>query len=525
MEADYGGTEIASALNSVYAASSSLSRPSNVFLLTDGEAWDVETCASHARLAAARSPHFVRTFVVGIGSGVSTNMCNTIARAGDGVAIYVADNEPFTGKLGRLVRAARTPPVRDIAVRWTDPDANEAVDEADFEMVDVESSQEDSEAEVSRPAASIPLFDSTHVDDEAETGPPPTPKVEPLPPSSIQYAPYKATGIFPGTRTQFWAIIDSASRKVPRSVTVTGKVSTTGALVEIDVAVTPTMASSALFIHALAAKALITDLEGGMHHALSRRFKPDTALGQAHLMAEIIQIGVRYSLTSSHTSFVAVDEDGPPIVRLRPQPATLFGAAKPQIMAKSAFVMARAAPPPPCASALAPAPQFSLAPPGSAIPRGTSAFGSAKSSGFFGSLRSAPHSPALPDFASPLAGGALHTPTPSAAETSNADQAPATVVVARLQAFNGKFNVEPKLLSALGVDPDKFNARLRQRPEVAQEIAATALAIVWFEKQSGHDDGTEDLKEKAEGFAVQALGGSDARLQEVKDWLRDLIVT
>jgi hypothetical protein len=56
-------------------------------------------------------------------------------------------------------------------------------------------------------------------------------------------------------------------------------------------------------LHTLAAKALITDREDGKHYFSVS----DPHLETAYIEQDIIRLGTTYSLTSRHTSFVAVN--------------------------------------------------------------------------------------------------------------------------------------------------------------------------------------------------------------------------
>lgn len=66
-------------------------------------------------------------------------------------------------------------------------------------------------------------------------------------------------------------------------------------------------------IHTLAARKIVQDLEDGQH-ALTKTLKnpDDTDLLARTVKASIIRLGKTYSIASSHTSFVAVDESTPP---------------------------------------------------------------------------------------------------------------------------------------------------------------------------------------------------------------------
>jgi Mg-chelatase subunit ChlD len=96
--ANYGGTELHSALqfvfnSNIFAKPLNDTTPTSVFILTDGEAWDLDPVLSEistAVKAAKEKNNLLRTFVLGVGNQVSTAMCEGIARAGKGVAVYVA---------------------------------------------------------------------------------------------------------------------------------------------------------------------------------------------------------------------------------------------------------------------------------------------------------------------------------------------------------------------------------------------------------------------------------------------------
>lgn len=347
MEANYGGTQIASALRIVYdSLPKPLLRPVAVFLLTDGSAWDVSTCVEHTQSAIATLPRpgnassFIRVFTVGIGDGASTDTCESIARAGGGMAVYVKQAEALVGKCSRLVRAARTPQVKvevDWGISTGDKEQRaELFEEEDFVVVDEELPMETSSSAVKTTAAKISLFDA---DDESPElhpiGPPPKPNPTLPPPPRIQQAPLVIPSIFPGTRTQIYAIIHvpadmQDNNTLPVAVKLKGLVTTTNDVVELVVPVSfvvqppsglgsgfqeSKFKSSAAFLHTLAAKALIRDREQGKHAfppSISALFEDNVDGHQdqtkvAYLEKDIIRLGTAYGLASKHTSFIAVD--------------------------------------------------------------------------------------------------------------------------------------------------------------------------------------------------------------------------
>ncbi|KAH8830923.1 von Willebrand factor type A domain-containing protein, partial [Flagelloscypha sp. PMI_526] len=318
MNADYGGTEIASALNLVYSSlSTPLSQPVAVFLLTDGGAWDVATCVSrtkHAISQQATQENFMRIFTLGIGAGASSNTCDSIAKAGEGFSVYVGSNEPIVGKCARLVRAARTPPVTNLQIFWTGKEPH-GESEHDFELVD-ESGRDAGHASQKSPSGPAPGVVSLFDDKESEiqdVGPPPPVTVSLPPPPHVQQAPLQSPSLFPGTRSQMYCILAKQPKVLPTSLIVRGTVVSTGASVELTVPISTVLqarGSRLAFLHILSAKALISDREHQIHAfppSISSSFRDDDALRDAYLKADIVRLGVLYGLTSRHTSFVAVD--------------------------------------------------------------------------------------------------------------------------------------------------------------------------------------------------------------------------
>ncbi|KAH8828760.1 hypothetical protein DL96DRAFT_1814096 [Flagelloscypha sp. PMI_526] len=321
MQADYGGTEIASALDLVFSSlSTPLSKPVAVFLLTDGAAWDVAGCVAKTKNAIATQAtreNFMRVFTVGIGNGASTDTCDSIAKAGGGISVYVGPNEPIVGKCSRLVRAARTPPVQDFRIFWTGDDPSASSDEDDFELVedDTETLVEASKplaANTSVTSVAVSLFDSNAKDND-DGGPSPTPAIQLPPPYVVQQAPLQPQSLFPGTRSQLYAIVAKKQTPLPKTIKVRGTVVTTGTIVELEVPVrelAQSQGSRQDFLHVLAAKALISDRENQIHDfspAITSSFKDNDELRDAYLKADIVRLGVKYGLSSRYTSFVAID--------------------------------------------------------------------------------------------------------------------------------------------------------------------------------------------------------------------------
>ncbi|KAG8807767.1 hypothetical protein FRC17_004274, partial [Serendipita sp. 399] len=271
MEANYGGTELWSALHSAIqsrhdvkqkqklavtsgnnnnnneTAANSEKMPTSVFVLTDGEAWDVERIVQGvSRLceSAKLENGLLRTFVLGVGHQVSTAMCEGIARAGKGLAVFVAEDEKPDAKLMGLLKAARGGVIDDLAVDWGVDEEGEDNDEDEFEVV---RSAVQSQSQPLPPPAPLNLFDESHVEVPVQLGAKesivlldPPPRVQQAPKSEKLPIP-----LYPGFRCSIFAIVRRRSTAHPGSyrshVNITGKVM--GREVVLQIPVTPVSAS------------------------------------------------------------------------------------------------------------------------------------------------------------------------------------------------------------------------------------------------------------------------------------------
>ena len=126
IEADMGGTELASALEAV-ARRSQASRHgesdrTDILLLTDGAVWD----ASDRGRALARAG--CRVFALGVGSAVSADVLERLAKATRGAVELATPSESMNQAVLRLFRRLRRfPETRDVAwpgsPEWVYPDA------------------------------------------------------------------------------------------------------------------------------------------------------------------------------------------------------------------------------------------------------------------------------------------------------------------------------------------------------------------------------------------------------------------
>ncbi|KZV99951.1 hypothetical protein EXIGLDRAFT_188399 [Exidia glandulosa HHB12029] len=307
MSANYDGTEIARALTTVFKSRErTLKEPAAVFLLTDGESWNVKNVFKTVADAVAASDKALRVFVLGVGDQVSTEMCDGIARAGRGVVTYVREREKPDAKLVGLVKAARSALVQDVSVDWGVP--AEFAD--DFEVVDSPSVP----TADAPPAAIAPvsLFDPGAKALPEELGPrdeqvslPPFPRLQQAPMHADALPP-----LYPGFRCNVFALIrQPRDAPLPQRVAIRGMLLGSPAVLEVPVVAASTLdwgdtGAKAPFVHVLAARALVQDIED----LTASTGAPPSGFAKA----KIARLGTTYGIATSQTSFVAIDEFGDP---------------------------------------------------------------------------------------------------------------------------------------------------------------------------------------------------------------------
>ncbi|KAF7328093.1 hypothetical protein MSAN_02489100 [Mycena sanguinolenta] len=285
MDADYGGTEIRAALEHAFAKRAR-DRPTSVLVLTDGDAWDLEGVLGSVSHAVEDAPEGapLRVSVLGIGDGVSTAMCEGIARVGHGTFMLVDEHESsFAGKVARLLKAARTPVISNITVDWGRMLVEAQPAEDARAPNDTAFSRIEEEAEEAQQNKTLNVFD-VDVDPTLldKSAPPPAPKVILPPPPPVQQSPFKIRNIFPGSRLNVYAILQGQT--VPESVTLRG------------------VAPRRRCRRAPPFRISRTDSTSSTPATWTR------SLLERTLRAQIVRLGTTYQITSTHTSFVAIDE-------------------------------------------------------------------------------------------------------------------------------------------------------------------------------------------------------------------------
>ncbi|KAG7450127.1 uncharacterized protein BT62DRAFT_839561, partial [Guyanagaster necrorhizus] len=275
MEANYGGTEIRQALKFTFE-SRQHQHPTVIFILTDGEAHDIDGTTQLVRDTVQGSRAPLRVYTLGIGTTVSSAMCEGIAQAGNGVCLFATAAEDIMGKCAHLVRAGRTSLLQDVTIDWGIPDQSLA----------------------------SPL--SVNFSTSGSTDP-----VILRPPPVLQQAPTVISDIHAGVRLVVYAILRVRGAVAPTAVTLRGRYHDTHEPFELSVPIRlgQLVDSDKKYpmVHTLAAWWLIQEHEARIA-PLPRPIPFDRNISDSDIRkAAIIRLGTEHQLASRHTSFVAVD--------------------------------------------------------------------------------------------------------------------------------------------------------------------------------------------------------------------------
>lgn len=221
----------------------------------------------------------VRLFVLGIGTGVSSDVCSRLARTGNGEYLFALSAEDICGKCALLLNAGRSKNIERIDIDWG--------------------------YDASSPQACFPPQTTLNL---------PSGLPALAPPPLVQQAPHSLTKIFSSIRFTVFAI--SSFRAVPTSVKLITKLEGVSEPQELIVKVAKVKPfrdtdehSIVPIVHTLAARKLIMELDDKVGPL------PIAAPGDALLVsgddlrrAGIVRLGLTYQLVSEHTCFVAVQK-------------------------------------------------------------------------------------------------------------------------------------------------------------------------------------------------------------------------
>ncbi|CAK5271408.1 unnamed protein product [Mycena citricolor] len=513
MWATYGGTEIRYALGKCFAQRQS-DRPTSIFMLTDGDAWDLAGVLELVKGTVDKHP--VRVFVLGIGDAVSTAMCEGIARVGNGACMFVGESETkFTGKVARLLKAAKTPVIGDVHVDWGSTVVSDEAEE-EFELLECPPAPQ------TKRSAKLNLFDCDVDVLESDDSPAPPPSLEiNLPPiPSAQQSPFKIRSLLPGVRCTVYAILQSS--QIPPKVVLHGTTAD-GATIELPVDVTASCLGT-IALHAISARKIIQDLEDGQH-GLARDGDPD--LLSRTVNAAIVRLGTKYGIASSQTSFVAVDETIESVDANEVETfeeglnslRTLASASASSAPSAGVHMPAPAAPPPPMLIA-APPPPPRAPPPGSVAPSSSSESDDTYGIGSDAGSHTAPPIDDAEESDDDMGFGLFDggTPPPHVDSDSLVNSDPLEAL-ARLQSFDGAFSAQVLDLAFMHLTVDRAGLRaLLSLPAGLKDedvLLATVLAMAYLSSQLGGDverECWEDMYSKAHDYVCDALGWQSAQL-------------
>jgi len=277
MTSNYGGTEIYNALKWAFENSRN-DIPLSVFLLTDGEVWNVDQVAELVRQNEERRGNDLRLFSLGIGDSVSHNLVESVARSGKGYAQFVTNNERMDKKVIGMLKNALKPPIKDYEITWTD-----------FDELTKENESEVTPMEVDEPIISF-------MSDETEPPPPPPPS-NIFTDAKIKQAPYFIPPIYSGVRFIVYCILE---KNIEPCKIITLKATSQDGPMKLDVPLDPVTLQGSK-IHRLAAKKLIQDLcseKSFIHKHPKNIGKHIPAL---LIKENIVKLGKTFNLASKYT--------------------------------------------------------------------------------------------------------------------------------------------------------------------------------------------------------------------------------
>ncbi|KAJ3177499.1 hypothetical protein HDU85_005866 [Gaertneriomyces sp. JEL0708] len=322
LKADMGGTEIESALRETFANRKG-DVPLQVFLVTDGDVWGLESLMEMVRIEVKKSSKegFVRVFTLGVGDAASSALVEGVARVGGGFSQRAMEGERMESKVMRMLKGALSPQIRDLRLEWDGIGNDMAVDDA--VLVEMEDANPSATSAEQKPVSSTPpkptgpmsLFQRDLPADKDDV-----PKSLPTITSTVLQSPFHIPSMFAGIRFTVYA-------HLPASTTLPSKVTLRGMSLQGPVElVTPVPANPIVgtTIHTLFAKSLIKDMTDGKSyiHALLDAHAHQARLQQMGIQLkgeltpanvddvvkrEVVQLGIQFAVANKYVSWVAIE--------------------------------------------------------------------------------------------------------------------------------------------------------------------------------------------------------------------------
>ncbi|KAF7192876.1 von Willebrand factor A domain-containing protein [Pseudocercospora fuligena] len=323
LQASYGGTEMLEPIKATFE-NHLKDFPLEIMLLTDGAIWQEQQVFQYINKQVHDKSVNARVFALGIGQDVSHTLVEGIARAGNGFAQFVTQNEDTDAKIIRMLKAALYPHTKDytLEINYNPDPGSEEVD--DFEIVERLSNLltvSDTPSKVEeKPKSYKPqsFFDSS-ADLDTTMNKEPVDRYAHLPvlvPPRVLRAPLTIPPLFPFSRSTVYMLLgpESAQKEI-RSITLRAQ-APSGPL-ELDIPISAKIQGTS--VHQLAARKAIQDLEEGRGWLQSATSSEDaeTLIKEKYegrfdeiVEREAVRLGERFQVASKWTSFVAVNTEG-----------------------------------------------------------------------------------------------------------------------------------------------------------------------------------------------------------------------
>ena len=269
MSANYGGTEIYQPMNAIFQEPRKAGHLRQIFVLTDGE---VSNVAQVIELVKKNNQHG-RVFALGLGASASRHLVKGIARAGGGTASFAIDGEDLRPKVMSQLKNALQPSISEVKVLWNGiPETKECP----ITKPEVETQK------------TLLGYNKPKVSEEQK-------KILQL----QGQAPIRIQPIYDGSRLLVYHLFSDKESTIPTGVTVMA--TTPDGPLSVQLPIDKSCWLSGNFVHQLAARKRIQDLQETVEHGISAE----------EVEQAIAQLGLRFKLASKHTSFVGVDERMP----------------------------------------------------------------------------------------------------------------------------------------------------------------------------------------------------------------------
>ncbi|KAL8911577.1 MAG: hypothetical protein Q9171_003291 [Xanthocarpia ochracea] len=323
-KANYGGTETFDALKATID-NRYKDIPCEVMLLTDGDIWNQGRLFSYLNDEVKKSDSSLRIFALGIGNEVSHALIEGVARAGNGFAQSITQNEKLDSKVIRMLKAGLSPHTTDYSLEVRYQDADEGFEWVD-KLSDALKVMLSDGATMPKPEAKendqpISFFESTVAQPGGKEKPPsadnekanPFAHLPAITVPKIMQSPQSIPPLFPFSRISVYLMFSGySSQKIPKSVVLRAKSDHGPLELEIPVEILPNPGQT---IHQLAARKAIQELEEGrgwIHEAQDDSGKPVkehyASRFSEMVQREAVRMGVQFQVGGKWCSFVAVKD-------------------------------------------------------------------------------------------------------------------------------------------------------------------------------------------------------------------------